>query len=86
MAGRCWHLPAEALDELARTLAKLDVELEDPDLRSIARWTAAGLSAYDATYVALAEARAVQLTTDDEQILAVAPAIASRLGAPTGVD
>lgn len=46
-------------------------------------WTARGLTAYDAAYVALAEAEAVRLVTDDDRILAVAPAVAMSL---SGVD
>jgi len=46
--------------------------LREPKLQNIAAWTARGLTAYDASYVALAEAEAIQLITDDQLILAVA--------------
>jgi predicted nucleic acid-binding protein len=42
----------------------------------IASWTARGLTAYDATYVALAEERGIGLVTNDRQILALAEGIA----------
>jgi predicted nucleic acid-binding protein len=51
----------------------------EPDLSRVARWTARGLSASDAAYVAVAETAEVQLVTDDERILALAPAIATPL-------
>lgn len=44
-------------------------------------WTARGLTAYDAAYVALAEAEALPLITDDDRIVTVAPQIAIALRA-----
>jgi predicted nucleic acid-binding protein len=45
--------------------------VRQPSLPGIARWTARGLTAYDACYVALAEERGVQLVTADELIISV---------------
>ena len=59
----------------------LGFEMLEPDLARIARWAGAGLTAYDATYVALAEEAGVQLVTDDAGILDVAPDLAT---APAG--
>ena len=42
-------------------------------------WVGRGLTAYDAEYVALAAARSCALITDDAQILAAAPSVASAL-------
>ncbi len=58
---------ADALDELA-----LDVAAE-PMLRSVAAWTAQGLTAYDSAYVVLAEERGSYLLTDDQRVLNLAP-------------
>jgi predicted nucleic acid-binding protein len=48
-------------------------------LGTVAAWVARGLTAYDAAYVALAEARDVVLISDDDQILEVAASISSPL-------
>ena len=45
----------------------------------MARWAANGLTAYDAAYVAVAEHAGAQLITDDEQIVAIAPGVATAL-------
>jgi len=76
VAGRRWRWAEQALVELTMRLAGMLNDVIDPDLGRVAVWTARGLSAYDATYVALAEERAIPLITDDRQILAVAPGIA----------
>ena len=65
--------------ELATTLEDLGLEVREPKLEGVARWTGRGLTAYDAAYVALAEAEAVKLITDDDLIVAGAPAIATAL-------
>jgi predicted nucleic acid-binding protein len=79
VAGRSWRWQQPALLELASTLQALRFEIRDPELRDIARWTARGLTAYDATYVALAESEALKLVTDDRAILKIAPNVASPL-------
>src|SRR5712691_9651354 len=55
VCGRRWGWDGEALQELAGALDDLALELVQPDLSSVARWVAEGLTAYDAAYVALAE-------------------------------
>lgn len=76
VAGRRWGWDEAALLALAAALAELGFELAEPRLGSVASWTARGLTAYDAAYVALAETEAIALVTDDALILAVAPQIA----------
>lgn len=79
VAGRRWNWDETALVELAAALDELGLELREPELGRVARWTARGLTAYDAAYVALAEAEALRFITDDELILTVAPRIATAL-------
>ncbi len=79
VAGRRWGWQETALAELAASLDALGFELVEPDLSRVARWTARGLTAYDAAYVAVAEAATIELVTDDELILAVAPGVAMPL-------
>jgi predicted nucleic acid-binding protein len=79
VAGRRWQWPEAALLELGRSLADLGLEVREPGLDSVARWVARGLTAYDAAYVALAEAGGVQLVTDDDLILQVAAGVATPL-------
>jgi predicted nucleic acid-binding protein len=79
VAGRRWSWGETALVDLARALDELGFELKEPELDRVARWTARGLTAYDAAYVALAEAEALRLVTDDELILAIAPKVAIAL-------
>ncbi len=77
--ARRWLWSQAALLELARALRAARFDLEDPDLESVARWTGAGLTAYDATYVALAESRGITLITDDDALVSSAPSIARPL-------
>ena len=76
VAGRQWRWGEGALTELATALAEIGFEVADPALTSVAAWVTRGLTAYDAAYVALAEARAVPLLTTDREILAVARDVA----------
>ncbi len=79
VAGRRWNWEEAALVELAAELDELGFELRAPELGRVAGWTGRGLTAHDAAYVALAEAEALQLITDDDLIVKVAPQIATAL-------
>ena len=79
VAGRRWKWGEDALVELAIALDELGFEFEDPELARVASWTAQGLTAYDAAYVALAEARATPLITDDDLIVSLAGDVATAL-------
>ena len=79
VAGRRWGWDEAALVELAAALEELGFEFREPELARVARWTARGLTAYDAAYVALAEAEVLRLITDDDLIVSVAPEIAVAL-------
>lgn len=76
VAGRRWHWAEARLVELTTRLAGMFGDVVTPDLGRVAVWTGRGLSAYDASYVALAEERAIPLITDDQRIIAVAAGIA----------
>jgi predicted nucleic acid-binding protein len=79
VAGRRWQWGESALVELAVALDELGFEFEEPKLPRVAAWTARGLTAYDAAYVALAETRATPLITDDDLVVALAVDIATAL-------
>lgn len=68
VAGRRWRWTAGQLEELAATLPALGFALVEPELPLVAEWTASGLTAYDAAYVAVAEQSGVVLITDDREI------------------
>jgi len=76
VAGRRWGWDETSLVDIATALDELGFELREPELGLVARWTAKGLTAYDAAYVALAEAEGLELITDDDLIIALAPQIA----------
>ena len=78
-AARRWGWSASELRDLAQELAAMPFVVAEPSLEAVARWASLGLSAYDASYVALAEQRGATLVTTDEQIVAVAPAVARHL-------
>lgn len=84
VAGRRWRWGESALVELAVALDELGFEFEEPELPRVAFWTARGLTAYDAAYVALAEARSTPLITDDDLVVAVAGDIATALSETRG--
>ena len=86
VAARRWHWDEHALFELVVTLREVGFELRDPELDRVARWTGGGLTAYDAAYVAIAEAEAITLFTDDDLIVQSAPEITRALGAITSRD
>ncbi len=79
VAGRRWKWGRDALVELAVALDELGFEFEEPELARVASWTARGLTAYDATYVALAEARMTPLITDDDFVVSLAGDVATAL-------
>lgn len=79
VAGRRWRWTEERLVELVAALEELGFIRREPPLDRVARWTARGLTAYDAAYVALAEQESISLVTDDDLIVSVAPRIATAL-------
>jgi predicted nucleic acid-binding protein len=79
VAGRRWRWAEAALVDLAAALDDLGFESIDPDLVRVAHWTARGLTAYDAAYVAVAEAIGTRLVTDDDLIVEIAREIAQPL-------
>jgi predicted nucleic acid-binding protein len=79
VAGRRWRWIESALVELAAALDELGFELIEPELARVAHWTGRGLTAYDAAYVAVAEANGTRLVTDDDLIVAIAGDIATAL-------
>jgi predicted nucleic acid-binding protein len=80
VAARRWLFSSEALQQLADYLASLAFVVRQPSLGTVALWTARGLTAYDACYLALAEERRTVVVTADEQILAVGEEFARSLG------
>jgi predicted nucleic acid-binding protein len=79
VAARSWGWNGKQLDHLAETLPQLGFEQVQPGLPRLAAWTAAGLTAYDAAYLTVAEEAGVPLITDDAAILRAAPEIATAL-------
>jgi predicted nucleic acid-binding protein len=73
VAARKWRRPKPQLDALASLYSSLGLRMVEPPLAEVARWTAAGLSAYDAAYVAVAEQTGATLVTGDDAIVACAP-------------
>jgi predicted nucleic acid-binding protein len=78
-AAHGWRWSGDQLAALAEDLGELRFELVDPALADVARWAARGLSAYDAAFVAVAEAAGVELVTADRRIVQLAPAVARSL-------
>ena len=76
VASRQWRWTEDRLLTLVRRLEGSRFLILDPPLDRIASWAARGLTAYDATYVALAEERGVPLITHDREVLALATGIA----------
>jgi predicted nucleic acid-binding protein len=75
VAGRQLHWAAETLDEFADQLDRTRFDVIEPELKPVARWVGRGLTAYDATYVALAEQLDIPLITVDRTILEIAPRV-----------
>ena len=80
VAARRWRWTAAQLDQLAGALPELGFELIEPELHSVARWAANGLTAYDAAYAAVAEEVGAQLVTDDTEMVRTAPELSAALG------
>lgn len=80
VAARRWRWKSGQLKRLASELPLLGFEIVQPGLSRVSAWAAAGLTAYDAAYVAVAEEAGVDLITDDAGIVGVAPEIATSLG------
>jgi predicted nucleic acid-binding protein len=78
VAGRQLRWAEDRLQELADRLGRSRVDVIDPELGRVANWVARGLTAYDASYVALAEQLGVPLVTADRAILEIAHDIAIR--------
>jgi predicted nucleic acid-binding protein len=79
VAARRWRWTEDQLERLATSLPELGFELLEPEPPDVARWSARGLTAYDAAYVAVAEGAGVELITDDAEIVEVAPGSAAAL-------
>jgi predicted nucleic acid-binding protein len=79
VAARRWGWEQSELVELVELVATLRFEVVEPDLPQVARWAGRGLTAYDASYIALAEAEAATLVTEDEVIVATAPRVTRSL-------
>jgi predicted nucleic acid-binding protein len=79
VVGRRWRRGDDEVALVAATFDQLRFEQVDPALGDVARWMTLGLTSYDATYVAVAEAAGAELVTDDREILAAAPGIARSL-------
>ena len=78
-AARRWQWEAPRLLRLAGELAHLDFQFIEPDPRRVAPWMLAGLTAYDACYVALAEELDSFVVTADTLILRAAGSYARSL-------
>lgn len=76
VGARRWKLEEPALRVLVAAIEDLGIDLVAVDYGRVAAWSARGLSAYDAAYVAVAESASLRLITDDEQIVQVAGDIA----------
>lgn len=79
VAARKWHWDEDALLELVCHLDRSGVTLDEPPSAGIARWAARGLTAYDGSYVALAELHECKLVTANTGILELATDIATPL-------
>jgi predicted nucleic acid-binding protein len=86
VAARRWQWQKDMLSRLAAGLDTIGFEWREPDLYRVVRWTGAGLPAYDAAYVALAEETGTSLVTDDRLILDLAPGLAESVRGWRGGD
>jgi predicted nucleic acid-binding protein len=79
VAARQLRWPSDRLSELCDRLERIGFRTAEPGLNAIAGWAGRGLTAYDATYVALAEELEVPLITADGDILRRAGRVARPL-------
>lgn len=79
VAARRLGWPLEPLERLANQLQGFGFTVVEPELVRVARWAAAGMTAYDAAYVAVAEQSGAQLITADAKIVRLAPEVATVL-------
>lgn len=75
-------LDERSLLAIADELERLPLTRIDPELHGVVRWAAFGLSAYDATYAALAEQLDARLLTQDADLLLALPDRAIRSFSP----
>ena len=80
VAGRQWRWREDMLHGLTRELEAVKFEVLEPRLDRVAHWVSRGLTAYDASYVALAEQFDLPLVTEDLAILKFAPDVAIAVG------
>jgi predicted nucleic acid-binding protein len=80
VAGRQLRWGTDALEKFADDLDRMRFDVIDPELSAVARWVGHGLTAYDASYVALAEQLGIPLVTLDRAILDAAPELARTPG------
>jgi len=66
-----WAWSASRIHNLAVELERLMFHVQQPPLERVAYWASQGLTAYDACYVALAEARRTVVVTDDAQMISI---------------
>ena len=72
-AARRWGWSAGDVGQFAAQLAALNLALGVPRLERVVAWTNAGLTAYDATYVARAEELGTVVVSDDAEMVRIAP-------------
>ena len=78
VAARRRQLDEPSLQRIVNRLEELAITRIDPELRDIAHWASRGLSAYDATYAALAESTDAALLTQDRDFHFLLPQRATR--------
>ncbi len=81
VAAKRWGATRAQLVGMAQALTQLGFTYREPDLERVANWTDRGLTAYDSSYVALAEERGIVVVTADQRLLAVAGTFATALNA-----
>jgi len=67
--ARRWRWGVPEIERLVSRLALLRFEFQEPSIITIGRWTLAGLTAYDACYLALAEELNTFVVTADDLML-----------------